>query len=102
MVVDGITATAEGLAGKPAPDTFLPGAELLGVAPDRSIVVEDAVSGVAAGKAGGFAFVIGIDRGGNAGGARRPRRRSIVDRPRRHDRDGAATAVRPVTETEQS
>ena len=66
VVVDGITATAEGLAGKPAPDTFLRAAELLGVAPDRSIVVEDAVTGIAAGKDGGFGFVLGIDRGGNA------------------------------------
>ena len=66
VVVDGIRATAEGLAGKPAPDTFLRAAELLGVAPERSIVVEDAVTGIAAGKDGGFGFVLGIDRGGNA------------------------------------
>ena len=66
VVVDGITATAEGLAGKPAPDTFLRAAELLGVAPERSIVVEDAVTGIAAGKDGGFGFVLGIDRGDNA------------------------------------
>jgi beta-phosphoglucomutase family hydrolase len=66
VVVDGITAAAEGLAGKPAPDTFLRASELLGVAPERSIVVEDAVTGIAAGKEGGFGFVLGIDRGGNA------------------------------------
>jgi beta-phosphoglucomutase family hydrolase len=66
VVVDGILAAAEGLAGKPSPQTFLRAAELLGVAPDRSIVVEDAVTGIAAGKEGGFGFVLGIDRGDNA------------------------------------
>jgi beta-phosphoglucomutase family hydrolase len=65
-VVDGVTAADEGLAGKPAPDMFLRGAELLEADPDRSVVVEDAVSGVAAGVAGGFALVLGVDRGGNA------------------------------------
>jgi beta-phosphoglucomutase family hydrolase len=66
VVVDGVMAAAEGLAGKPSPQTFLRAAELLGVAPDRSIVVEDAVTGIAAGKDGGFGFVLGIDRGDNA------------------------------------
>jgi beta-phosphoglucomutase family hydrolase len=66
VVVDGVLAATEGLAGKPAPDTFLRAAELLGVTPERSIVVEDAVTGIAAGKDGGFGFVLGIDRGGNA------------------------------------
>lgn len=65
-VVDGVTAVEEQLAGKPAPDMFLRGAELLGAAPDRCAVVEDAASGVAAGVAGGFALVLGVDRGGNA------------------------------------
>lgn len=65
-VVDGVTAATEGLAGKPAPDMFLRGAELVGAAPARTAVVEDAVSGVAAGVAGGFALVLGVDRGGNA------------------------------------
>ncbi|MGH9135243.1 MAG: HAD family hydrolase [Ilumatobacteraceae bacterium] len=66
VVVDGLTAAAEGLPGKPAPDMFLRAAELLGATPERSIVVEDAVSGVAAGQVGGFGFVLGVDRGGNA------------------------------------
>lgn len=66
VIVDGIVAAAERLPGKPAPDTFLRAAELLGVAPDRAAVVEDASSGVAAGRAGGFALVLGVDRGGNA------------------------------------
>ena len=63
VVVDGIVAADAGLAGKPAPDGFLLGAEQLGTAPDRSVVVEDAVSGVAAGANGDFAIVIGVDRG---------------------------------------
>ena len=63
VVVDGIVAAAEGLAGKPAPDGYLLGAERLGVDPARTVVIEDATSGVAAGKAGHFAVVIGVDRG---------------------------------------
>lgn len=66
VVVDGVTAVEEQLAGKPAPDMFLLAASLLGVEPIRTAVVEDAVSGVAAGRAGGFALVLGVDRGGNA------------------------------------
>lgn len=64
-VVDGVTLADEGLPGKPAPDMFLRAAELLGVEPASAVVVEDASSGVAAGKAGHFALVIGVDRGGN-------------------------------------
>jgi beta-phosphoglucomutase family hydrolase len=63
IVVDGVVAADEHLAGKPAPDAFLLGAARLGVDPARTVVVEDAVSGVAAGAAGGFAVVIGVDRG---------------------------------------
>jgi len=63
VIVDGVVAADEGIAGKPAPDLFLTAAERLGVAPSRVIVVEDAVSGVAAGAAGGFALVVGVDRG---------------------------------------
>jgi HAD superfamily hydrolase (TIGR01509 family) len=66
VVVDGVTAVDEKLAGKPAPAMFHCAADRLGVPYDRSIVVEDATSGVAAGAAGGFAFVLGVDRGGNA------------------------------------
>ena len=51
--------------GKPAPDTFLEGARRLGVEPARAVVVEDAVSGVQAGRAGGFGLVIGVDRTGD-------------------------------------
>lgn len=65
-VVDGRVARDEGLAGKPRPDTFLRAAELLGSTAPRSVVVEDAVSGVQAGAAGGFGAVVGVDRGAGA------------------------------------
>ncbi|GGC78838.1 haloacid dehalogenase [Tersicoccus solisilvae] len=65
-VVDGLTAADEDLAGKPAPDTFLRAAHLLGVDPARAVVVEDATSGVAAGRAGRFGLVLGVDRGAGA------------------------------------
>jgi len=69
--VDGNTIHARHLAGKPAPDTFLMGAKLLGVEPGRAVVVEDALSGVEAGSAGGFGLVIGVARKGNAEELRR-------------------------------
>lgn len=62
-VVDGLVARAEGLPGKPAPDTYLHGAKLIGVPVTAAVVVEDATSGVAAGRAGDFGLVIGVDRG---------------------------------------
>lgn len=62
--VTGIEAAALALAGKPAPDTFLRAAELLGVPSARAVVLEDAISGVQAGRAGGFGLVVGVDRGG--------------------------------------
>ena len=64
--VDGNTIDAQGLAGKPAPDTFLIAAKLLGVEPIRAVVIEDAISGVQAGVSGNFGLVIGIARKGNA------------------------------------
>lgn len=63
VVIDGAVAAAEGLAGKPAPDTFVAAAGHLGAAVDRSVVIEDALSGVAAGRAGAFGAVVGVDRG---------------------------------------
>jgi beta-phosphoglucomutase family hydrolase len=63
VVVDGQVAADSGLPGKPAPDTYLEGAKRLGVDPEHAVVFEDAVSGVAAGHAGGFGLVIGVDRG---------------------------------------
>jgi len=62
-VVSGAIAHELGLAGKPAPDTFLHAAKELGVPAERAMVFEDAVSGVAAGRAGGFGLVVGVDRG---------------------------------------
>ncbi|MEH1166358.1 HAD-IA family hydrolase [Micromonospora sp. CPCC 205539] len=64
--VDGLVAREHGLRGKPHPDTFLAGARLLGVEPAQAAVFEDALSGVAAGRAGGFGYVIGVDRVGQA------------------------------------
>jgi beta-phosphoglucomutase family hydrolase len=66
VVIDGLVAVAESIAGKPAPDTYLLGAQRLGLDPRRAVVVEDAVSGVAAGAAGGFAVVVGVNRGAGA------------------------------------
>ncbi|MGH2689347.1 MAG: HAD family hydrolase, partial [Actinomycetota bacterium] len=60
--IDGDTAEELVLAGKPAPDTFLEAARRLRVPPDRAVVVEDSLAGVAAGRAGGFGMVIGVDR----------------------------------------
>jgi beta-phosphoglucomutase family hydrolase len=62
-VVSGAVATELGLPGKPEPDTFVHAARELGADVARSVVFEDAVSGVRAGAAGGFALVIGVDRG---------------------------------------
>jgi beta-phosphoglucomutase family hydrolase len=62
-IVDGTVAEELGLAGKPAPDTFLHAAQALGVPAADAVVIEDAVSGVAAGLAGGFGLVVGVDRG---------------------------------------
>lgn len=64
--MDGVVAAELGLAGKPEPDTFLEAARRLGVEPARAAVVEDAISGVQAGRAGGFGLVVGVDRTGNA------------------------------------
>jgi beta-phosphoglucomutase family hydrolase len=64
--VDGNMVETQKLAGKPAPDTFLMAAKLLGVEPRRAVVVEDAISGVEAGSSGNFGLVIGVARKGNA------------------------------------
>jgi beta-phosphoglucomutase family hydrolase len=64
--VDGIVAQQRHLAGKPAPDMFLTAARELGVSPSQAAVFEDALAGVAAGRAGGFALVVGVDRAGQA------------------------------------
>jgi HAD superfamily hydrolase (TIGR01509 family) len=66
VIVDGTVSAERQLAGKPAPDTFAAAAADLGVPVDRAVVVEDALSGVAAGRAGGFGLVVGVDRGAGA------------------------------------
>ncbi|WP_308170504.1 beta-phosphoglucomutase family hydrolase [[Mycobacterium] fortunisiensis] len=69
--VDGVTMRKEHITGKPAPDSFLRAAALLGVSPAHAAVFEDALAGVAAGRAGKFGFVVGVDRVGQAEQLRR-------------------------------
>ncbi|HZJ27091.1 MAG TPA: beta-phosphoglucomutase family hydrolase [Acidimicrobiia bacterium] len=64
--IDGVIAEQDHLAGKPAPDTYLAAAKLLGVSPAEAAVFEDALAGVESGRAGGFAAVVGVDRVGQA------------------------------------
>jgi alpha,alpha-trehalase len=64
--VTGVEAAALQLPGKPAPDTYLKAAELLDTPPKAAVVFEDAISGVQAGRAGGFGLVVGVDRRGEA------------------------------------
>jgi beta-phosphoglucomutase family hydrolase len=64
--VDGEVLVKERLTGKPAPDTFVKAAEMLQVPPHRALVIEDAISGVRAGREGGFGLVIGVNRKNNA------------------------------------
>ncbi|WP_280477435.1 trehalose-phosphatase [Nocardia asiatica] len=65
--VDGLDAEQLGLRGKPDPSMLLEATRRLGAEPDRTVVVEDAEAGVAAGRSGGFALVIGVDRHASAG-----------------------------------
>lgn len=64
--IDGLVVEERHLAGKPAPDMFLAGAQALGLRPGETAVFEDALAGVQAGRAGGFAVVVGVDRAGQA------------------------------------
>ena len=66
VVMDGVIAERDHLASKPAPDVFVEAARMLGVDPVRSAAVEDALSGVQSAAAGGFALVVGVDRGAGA------------------------------------
>jgi beta-phosphoglucomutase family hydrolase len=68
--IDGVVAARERLQGKPAPDTFLAAAGALGVSAAQAAVFEDALAGVAAGRAGRFGFVVGVDRVGQAAALR--------------------------------
>jgi beta-phosphoglucomutase family hydrolase len=65
-IIDGYVAEQRHLRGKPAPDTFLEAAKELGVEPRGAAVFEDALAGVEAGRAGGFGYVVGVDRVGQA------------------------------------
>jgi beta-phosphoglucomutase family hydrolase len=64
--VDGVVAEQQHLRGKPAPDTFEAAARALGVESSAGAVFEDALAGVAAGRAGRFGYVVGVDRVGQA------------------------------------
>jgi beta-phosphoglucomutase family hydrolase len=77
--VDGVTARERQLPGKPAPDTFLYGAQLLDTAPENCAVFEDAQAGVAAGRAGKFGIVVGVDRVGQADALRAHGADIVVD-----------------------
>jgi beta-phosphoglucomutase family hydrolase len=100
VVVDGNVAAREHIAGKPAPDTYLRAADLLGVPAAEAVVVEDALSGVQAGAAGAFGLVVGVDRGVGAGALRTHGADvvvgdlgeldlSVLDGGRRHEEAGA-------------
>lgn len=69
--VDGYVSAHEGLRGKPAPDTFVAAAHAVGVAPGEAAVFEDSLAGIAAGRAGGFGYVVGVDRTGDGASLRR-------------------------------
>jgi beta-phosphoglucomutase family hydrolase len=77
--IDGVVAEERHLKGKPAPDTFLEGAKELGVAPEQAAVFEDALAGVQAGRAGGFGFVVGVDRAGQRDALREHGATIVVD-----------------------
>src|ERR1700730_17602999 len=64
--IDGIVGEQEHLAGKPAPDTYLAGAKALGVPPSAAAVFEDALAGVESGLSGNSAYVVVVDRVGQA------------------------------------
>ncbi|MFG6504490.1 HAD family hydrolase [Microbacterium sp. P05] len=79
VVMDGVVAERDHLASKPAPDVFLEAARMLGVEPARSVAVEDAISGVQSAAAGGFAVVVGVDRGAGADKLREAGATVVVD-----------------------
>jgi beta-phosphoglucomutase family hydrolase len=78
-VVDGVLSGDLGLRGKPAPDTFLEATRRLDVAPDGAAVFEDAAVGVAAGRTGGFGWVVGVDRGGRRSALRAAGADAVVE-----------------------
>jgi beta-phosphoglucomutase family hydrolase len=78
-VIDGVVADRDHLKGKPAPDTFLAGARAVGVEPGAAAVFEDALAGVAAGRAGHFGLVVGVNRTGQADALREHGADVVVD-----------------------
>jgi beta-phosphoglucomutase family hydrolase len=86
--VDGVVAARDHLRGKPEPDTFLAGARVLGVEPAQAVVFEDAISGVAAGRAGNFGYVVGVDRVGQADALRDAGADVVVQDLSELDQDG--------------
>ena len=92
--LDGIDMEEQGLEGKPHPGMFLKCAEALGVAPGRTLVFEDAVAGVQAGRRGSFGLVVGIDRGGNAAALARAGADVVVDDLAALDVDRLEAALR--------
>ncbi len=91
--VDGVDSEELGLAGKPAPDIFLEATRRLEAQPGRTVVLEDAISGVKAGKRGGFACVVGLDRKGGRTALRKAGADVVVK-----DLADAAPASRPTRE----
>ncbi|MFD7455065.1 HAD family hydrolase [Kitasatospora sp. NPDC059827] len=79
VIVDGVVAKQRSLPGKPAPDTYLYAARELGVEPAHAAVFEDALAGVASGRAGGFGAVVGVNRTGQAAELRRDGATVVVD-----------------------
>ncbi|MFD8703723.1 HAD family hydrolase [Kitasatospora sp. NPDC059648] len=79
LIVDGVVAKQRALPGKPAPDTYLYAARELGVEPAHAVVFEDALAGVASGRAGGFGAVVGVNRTGQADELRRDGATVVVD-----------------------
>ncbi|MFL6142920.1 MAG: HAD family hydrolase [Labedaea sp.] len=77
--IDGLTIAERGLRGKPAPDSFLAGAEALGTEPRHAAVFEDALAGVRAGRAGGFGYVVGVNRADQADALRDQGADVVVD-----------------------
>ena len=86
--VDGVVAARDHLRGKPEPDTFLAGAKALGVEPAQAVVFEDAISGVQAGRAGRFGYVVGVDRVGQAEALRDAGADVVVEDLSELDQDG--------------
>lgn len=94
--VDGHVVKDRHLAGKPAPDSYLEGARMLGALPERAVVVEDALAGVEAGRAGKFALVVGVDNHDGNGA------HEYADELRAHGADVVVADLRELLDAEHS